>query len=404
LPEPQAAAADPRHAGLLDDSAEDLYEHAPCGYLSTRLDGTFAKVNQTFLTWTGYDRQELLGHRRFQDLLPAGNRIFHETHYRPLLQMQGAVNGVAAEIVCADGRRLPVLLNSALKRDDDGEPVFVRTTVFDATDRREYERELLRARRRAEESERRVRSLAQTLQTSFIPPDPPRFAGYDIAGVYRPAGQGDEVGGDFYEVFGTGRQDWALAVGDVCGKGAGAAVVTAVARHTISAATMRTRRPRLVLAALNQALLGRHGERFCTVTYARFRESRGRCRLVTCSAGHPLPVRLSGGRASSVGRPGSLLGVFAEPGLHDVVVDLAPGDAVVFYTDGVTEGRRGRELYGEERLKALLEACPATDAAGLARAIADDVLGFQEGLPRDDIAIVVVRVAPEAGPDPDEED
>jgi PAS domain S-box-containing protein len=134
--------------GLLEDSAEDLYDHAPCGYLSTLPSGLVVKVNATFLEWTGHRREDLVGRRRFQDLLSPGGRIYHETHYAPLLRMQGAVREIALDVVCADGRRLPVLVNSVLRRDADGEPVLVRTTVFDATDRRRYERELLLARDR----------------------------------------------------------------------------------------------------------------------------------------------------------------------------------------------------------------------------------------------------------------
>jgi PAS domain S-box-containing protein len=140
----------PPPAMLLEETAEDLYEHAPCGYLSTLPGGLVVKVNQTFLTWTGHQRDDLVARKRFQDLLTAGGRIFHETHYAPLLRMQGAVREIAVDIVCADGRRLPALINSTLTRDAAGEPVGVRTTVFNATDRKEYERELLRERQRAE--------------------------------------------------------------------------------------------------------------------------------------------------------------------------------------------------------------------------------------------------------------
>jgi serine/threonine-protein kinase RsbW len=146
---------------LLENSAEDLYEHAPCGYLSTLPDGTIAKVNQTLLTWTGYRRDDLVGRRRFQDLLPAGGRIYHETHYAPLLRMQGTVREIALEVVRADGRRLPVLVNSDVKRDAAGEPLLIRTTVFDATDRRKYERELLLARNRERAARERTERLAR---------------------------------------------------------------------------------------------------------------------------------------------------------------------------------------------------------------------------------------------------
>ncbi len=135
---------------LLEESAEDLYEHAPCGYLSALPGGFIVKVNQTFLTWTGYRREDLVGRKRFPDLLTAGGRIFHETHYAPLLQMQGSVREIAVDLVCADGSKLPALINSVLRQDAAGRPLLVRTTVFNATDRKEYERELVRERQKAE--------------------------------------------------------------------------------------------------------------------------------------------------------------------------------------------------------------------------------------------------------------
>ena len=136
-------------AGLLEESAEELYEDAPCGYLSQLPDGTIARVNRTFCTWTGYTADELVGKRRWVDLLNAGGRIFHETHYAPLLRMQGAVREIAVDVICKDGRQLPVLVNSVLKADADGNPLVTRTTVFNATDRKQYELELLRQKRRA---------------------------------------------------------------------------------------------------------------------------------------------------------------------------------------------------------------------------------------------------------------
>ena len=142
-----------------DDDPVDLYDHAPCGYLTTLPDGTIVKVNETFLNWTGYQRAELVGHRRFRDLLSPGGQIYHESHYAPLLRMQDDVHEVAFDVVCADGRRLPTLVNSVLGRDAAGHPKAIRTTVFNATERRGYERELLLARRTAEASESRVKVL-----------------------------------------------------------------------------------------------------------------------------------------------------------------------------------------------------------------------------------------------------
>lgn len=141
-------------AALLEESTEDLYENAPCGYFSALPDGTLVKVNQTFLTWTGFGREDLVGRKRLRDLLTAGGRIFYETHYAPLLRMQGQVREIALDVVCADGRRLPVLLSSTLRLDAAAQPLLSRTTVFNATDRKEYERELLRERQRAEQADK----------------------------------------------------------------------------------------------------------------------------------------------------------------------------------------------------------------------------------------------------------
>jgi serine/threonine-protein kinase RsbW len=121
--------------------------------------GVIARVNQTFLMWTGHDRDDLVGCRRFQDLLTPGGRIFHETHFAPLLQLQGAVREIAVDLICGDGRRLPVLVNAVLDRDASGTELGARIVVFDATERRRYERELLAQRRAAERATAQVRLL-----------------------------------------------------------------------------------------------------------------------------------------------------------------------------------------------------------------------------------------------------
>jgi PAS domain S-box-containing protein len=143
-----------------EESAEELLEDAPCGYLSAAPDGLLLRVNRTFLRWTGYRREDLIGVKRFQDLLSVGGRIYHETHYAPMLRMQGVVREIAVDVVCADGSRLPVVVNSVLLRDADGSPRVVRTTAFDARERKSYERELLAARDR----ERTAREQVERLQ------------------------------------------------------------------------------------------------------------------------------------------------------------------------------------------------------------------------------------------------
>jgi PAS domain S-box-containing protein len=136
---------------LLRESLVELYEQAPCGYIFTLPVGTLTRVNQTFLAWTGYERDELTAGLRLQDLLPVPGKIFYENQYDPLLRMQGFVNEVAFDLIRKDRQRLPVLMNSRYRTDDAGSPLLIASTVFDATHRRRYEQELLLARRRAED-------------------------------------------------------------------------------------------------------------------------------------------------------------------------------------------------------------------------------------------------------------
>jgi PAS domain S-box-containing protein len=146
----------------VEESAEELFEHAPCGYLSARADGTVERVNRTLLDWTGYARQSIIG-RSLRDLLAPSGKLFYETHYAPLLRMQGFVREMALDLRCGNGRLLPVLLTSVQSRDASGRPGMIRTAVFDATERRVYERELMAARRRAEQLASVVESSADAI-------------------------------------------------------------------------------------------------------------------------------------------------------------------------------------------------------------------------------------------------
>ncbi len=145
-------------ADLTEDDVEDLYEHAPCGFLSTTPEGTVVRVNATFLDWTGHRPEDVLG-RPFRNLLSPGGRIYHDTLVAPLLRLQGWVRTLSLTVLCADGSSLPVLVSSDLRTDEAGTPVLIRTAILDRSDRSAQERELVRARKAAEESERRIRVL-----------------------------------------------------------------------------------------------------------------------------------------------------------------------------------------------------------------------------------------------------
>jgi len=149
------------------DDLEDLFENAPCGYLSTLANGRISRANRTFSTWTGFTSEHLVG-RRFLDLLNIAGKIYYETHFAPLLRMQGSFNEVALDLVRADGKALPVLVNAVVRRDEAGGIRFIRVTVFNATDRRRYERELLEARRAAEQTGLALRTSTRCLRPAWL--------------------------------------------------------------------------------------------------------------------------------------------------------------------------------------------------------------------------------------------
>ena len=391
----------------LDESAEDLFENAPCGYLSAAPDGTLIRVNATFLRWTGYRREDLVGIKRFQDLLSVGGRIYHETHYAPMLRMQGSVREIAVDIVGANGDRLPVLVNSVLVRDEQGEPQVVRTTVLDATERMQYERELLAARDRERAARERTERLqrittllaaaadapaiaaavtgelmdafgaagggvnlhehgaeerpavaesgegfdegddsrgasvrlpvgtagslwlefdgprefsaearaflaacatqtglaversrlyeetldvSHTLQRSLLAGDLPRDDRFEVATLYHAAVEHLEVGGDWYDAFRLAGGRIGITVGDVVGRGLGAASAMGQLRSAVRALAAADLEPAAVLGHLDTFVAQVEAARYATLAYAEVDPESG---VVTfASAGHLPPVTI----------------------------------------------------------------------------------------------------------------
>jgi PAS domain S-box-containing protein len=234
-------------------------------------------------------------------------------------------------------------------------------------------------------------SIARTLQRSLLPPVLPEIAGVEVAARYLAAGRGNEVGGDFYDCFATGPGEWAVVIGDVCGKGAEAAAVTALARYTIRAARYEPR-PSQVLDVVNRTLVSERSEsggRYCTVAFCRV-ELKGSARATICCAGHPMPmVMRSSGSIEHVGRPGSVLGWVDDPKLLDIEFEIAPQESLVLFTDGVTEARTTGDAYGLGGLETLLQAAAGDDAAGIAARV--DRAAALAGERRDDVAVLVAR-------------
>ncbi len=335
----------PGHPGSAE-SAEELFEDAPCGYLSCELDGTILRANRTFEEWAGYARGALVG-RRFHELLTPAGRIYHETHYAPLLRMQGWVREIALEILHADGGRLPALVNSVQQRDADGRPQSIRTAIFDASDRRRYEQELLDARRREQE-------IAQRLQRSLLSGELPQSPALDVEAAYRPAVRGLEVGGDWYDAFWLdGGQRVGLVVGDVVGRGIDAAATMGQLRSAVRALASTGLSPGPTLQALD-GYAARHGVgRMTTVAYAELHLETGGLRYAC--AGHPPPIVVEPGRDPSYlweARSPPVDAAIAGGPRPEAAHRIGPGGTLLLYTDGLIE-RRSRSL--RIGLAALLE-------------------------------------------------
>ena len=387
-------------ADLLEETAEDLYEHAPCGYLSTLPDGRIVKINATLLGWLGRRPDEVIGQRRFSDLLSVGGRIYHETHFAPLLRMQGEVRAVALDMVAADGRRLPVLVNSVLTTDRHGAPLLVRTSVFDAADRRAYEQELLRARRAAEHERERLQHLATTLQRTLLPPALPRVPGLDAAAYYHSAAP-EEIGGDFYDLFPLDQERWGFFLGDVCGKGPEAAVATSLMRYTLRATAVYDSDPVSVLAALDAGLRRQRdgGEQgWCTIVFGVLVPDGVGFRVTLASGGHPpaLATRGDGVVEALETTGGQPVGLLAAPRFVATSAVLAPGDGLVLYTDGLTEARRPDGSMVDETLPDLVAGLGHLDAHGLVDALAAFLTDLGRGL-SDDAAVLAVSVPGPSG-------
>lgn len=366
-------------------STEELWEHAPCGFLTTAPDGRIVRVNATFLRWTGYEREDLVEVKRFQELLSAGGRIYHETHYAPLLRMQGSVREIAVDVVAADGRRLPMLVNSVLVTDDDGAPQEINTTMFDATERRTYERELLAARDRERAAREQLANIALTLQRSLMGPPPPRDPRFEIQALYRPGEAKLEIGGDWYDTFALPDDKLGIVVGDVVGRGLSAAAAMGQLRSAVRALALTGLGPEAVILHLDTFVDQIEAAQFATLAYAEVEPATGA--VAFAAAGHlppvlyPEPRAFMGGRSTPLGIRSATLprteGRFT----------LGPGAGFVLYTDGLVE-RRGESIEtGVERLVTALSADPGATPEALAAAVLDG------GAAEDDVCVLVFRLA-----------
>ena len=329
---------------------EWLWDNAGFGYAELTLAGCVLRTNATLRDWFGGDPP---------------NEVMTDLVQRA--RDEGEL--VDVEVTLARRDIPKVYVSAVLERDDAGTPVAMHAVV---------------RRPPAQDNAELVRALQQTL----IPPRPPAVPGLDVAAVYHPA-QGD-VGGDFYDVFEVAEGDWCAVLGDVSGKGTEAAIVTSTARHAVRSSALREPVPSDLMKSLNRALLEKGSYRFCTVTLLRVQHIGGAWVATLTSGGHPFPLLVRHGTATRLGKPGSLLGMFPDVSFHDVSIKLAAGDALVLYTDGVTEARNAAgEFFGEDRMHEAISAA-GSSAQSIVDTVLASVLEFQEGH-ADDIALVVIR-------------
>jgi PAS domain S-box-containing protein len=254
-------------------------------------------------------------------------------------------------------------------------------------------------RRQAAEAREHMIELAKALQASLLPPRPPAIPGLELAARYRAAAGDGQVGGDFFDVFALPDGDWAIALGDVSGRGPHSAALTALARYTIRAAAVGATNASDVLRVLNDVVLRELettdllGERFLTAAFLVLRITSNGVSLQLACGGHPAPLVLrDGGTVEEAPCRGELVGVFEAFETSDAEISLSPGDTVVLFTDGAIEGHGADGPFGEERLRDTIAMCRGRSAQEVAERVESAVLEYTGERAQDDMAILVFRL------------
>lgn len=369
-----------------------IMQAAPVGIAFFGPDLRYLMLNERLAELNGVPRDDHIG-RSIADvtpslaptLFPLLLRVF-ETGL-PALDVE-----VAADLGHTPGSAEVWLLSLVPVEDVNGDRVGVGVTVVDVTDRDRREREL----RDAFEDRDHI---ARALQNALLPPELPVLPGVEVHAQYLPAGTGSEVGGDFYDVIEDGSGRWHVVVGDICGKGPDAAALTGLARHTLRAAAIGDGDPVELVELVNETLRREDTDRFLTLVDLMLDLRDDRPVVTTVLAGHPPPLLLRHGAVTELGRYGGLLGVFDAVRLEPTVDSLQPGDVVVAYTDGLIE-HQGPTVFGESELRLLLASCAGLDGAATSQRITERVAALRSTeTSDDDVAFLVLSLAPEGSPD-----
>jgi sigma-B regulation protein RsbU (phosphoserine phosphatase) len=375
-----------------------LFEHAPLGILLADPDGVVRAANPCSGAVLGWQPRHALG--TSLDAMFAGD----DADTASLLLRDAVASGGTSEATLTrtgpDGTTQHLEITVA-PVDPEHCDLGVFVLLRDESERIQALETAERARLAAEADASRYAELAWTLQESLLPPDLPRIDGIDVGARYHPAGDGAEIGGDFYDIFQVSDEEWFAVMGDICGKGAGAARLTALTRYTLRAATIRTASIEQNLTELNAALVrqydvdrARNQHRFATATLIRFRREGDDVIVRAGSGGHAPPlIGRADGTVEELPCRGLLLGVFEDAAFVAGEARLGPGDVLVLYTDGVTEARRHGEDFGEDRLRELLASCAGLPAPEVVGMVEETVLTYQSGVARDDIALLAISPA-----------
>ncbi|HKP91303.1 MAG TPA: SpoIIE family protein phosphatase [Thermoleophilaceae bacterium] len=334
----------------------------------------------------GFGRVIRTGEPEFLEEIPAEAIGALEPEYRATVEALGLRSVVIVPLRSPEGRSVGAL---ALVTAESGRTLDEHDVVLGLELGRRCGVAIDNARLYRERSD-----IAQTLQRSLLPPELPEIPGVAVAACFRPAGHGIEMGGDFYDVFALADGSWALTIGDVCGKGPSAAALTALARYTLRAVTMHDQSPDRVLELLNEAIL-RNGTdgRFCSAAFARLVPTEEGVRAEIASGGHPPPLLVrADGAVEEIGGTGLLLGLWPDPKVTSVPLELGPGDALVLYTDGVTDARAPELILAPDDMAELLRGSAGCPAPEIARRVERAVTEGAAHEPRDDIALLVIGV------------
>ncbi|MEP6815902.1 MAG: histidine kinase N-terminal 7TM domain-containing protein [Marmoricola sp.] len=366
--------------GLFDQRLVDLAPLARSAVVESMSDAVFVTdpfgrvvdVNPAGVQLAGRSRTALLG-RRLQDIIATGPADTEATE----LTLPG---------LDGDPQQRTFDVSPEHLTDGSGRPAGALVVLHEITER-------IRDRQRLERVLEEQSRVASALQASMVPPKLPDVAGVELASQYLPAGDGREVGGDFLDVFKLAEQTWAFMLGDVSGKGAAAAAVSAAARYTLRALANTDVLPSDTLLEVNARLLSHTDlERHCTLVYGQLRPTEQGSLVVFTLAGHHPPMVLrTTGAVEETGTLGTALAMFDEPELYDTTLHLAPGELMCVFTDGLVEARREHEMFGSERVADLLRHHANGSAAELSTLMVDAVHDFHGHQLADDLAILVIK-------------